>query len=290
MVVEHKPSRSWRRATYTATALSATLLLAVTVLWIRSHWRGDRYTHAFQRHTFYSISGSGGILLQFSVHSRFAPFSNLTTYPNPIYPDPMRDFRHTKRFANLSPSTQVVAVAPVELPKSTTMPFSNANFDMRRKVELPSDVSTAPLNVERFSITLWPTTVSEPQSAKKPDLWSGSLPSSLATTSGTLTIGFTMLVPAVPDAEPWKLSQWLGIYAYSSGDTQPLSMMRSYVLILPYWLIVAVLAIATLLAVLSSIRARRRNLFWTQGHCQTCGYDLRESPERCPECGTTCGA
>jgi hypothetical protein len=53
---------------------------------------------------------------------------------------------------------------------------------------------------------------------------------------------------------------------------------------IPYWpLIVASLAPPVLL-VRRAVRARRRT---RMNQCITCGYDLRETPERCPECGAS---
>ena len=53
--------------------------------------------------------------------------------------------------------------------------------------------------------------------------------------------------------------------------------------LMPIWLVVlvtAVLPACKLLAIRGHASRRRHGL------CQACGYDLRASPERCPECGT----
>jgi hypothetical protein len=49
-----------------------------------------------------------------------------------------------------------------------------------------------------------------------------------------------------------------------------------------YWLVLAVGVLPALRPVLRWNRARRRR---RQGRCVCCGYDLRATPERCPECG-----
>ena len=52
----------------------------------------------------------------------------------------------------------------------------------------------------------------------------------------------------------------------------------------PYWLPQTASAILPTLWLVLRLRARRRR---RTGLCPTCGYDLRATPDRCPECGTT---
>ena len=61
---------------------------------------------------------------------------------------------------------------------------------------------------------------------------------------------------------------------------------RFYVLALPHWLLLGLLAIVPALFVWRRSRVRARLSGRT---CTVCDYDLRATPDRCPECGTPVG-
>ena len=49
----------------------------------------------------------------------------------------------------------------------------------------------------------------------------------------------------------------------------------------PYWSLMLLTALPALMVIRSELRRRR----FRAGGCPVCGYDLRASPDRCPECG-----
>jgi hypothetical protein len=53
--------------------------------------------------------------------------------------------------------------------------------------------------------------------------------------------------------------------------------------VLPCWM-PGLLLVAPLSTVTRVVRRRFRR---PVGHCRNCGYDLRATPDRCPECGAT---
>jgi hypothetical protein len=56
----------------------------------------------------------------------------------------------------------------------------------------------------------------------------------------------------------------------------------------PHWFVACLLLILPILSAtrIRSASCRRQRI--ARGECAHCGYDLRASPERCPECGATC--
>ena len=59
-----------------------------------------------------------------------------------------------------------------------------------------------------------------------------------------------------------------------------------YEVFAPWWFVLGLLAILPLVKGKMLLRERRLRRWKEQGLCLVCGYDMRASPERCPECGT----
>ena len=60
---------------------------------------------------------------------------------------------------------------------------------------------------------------------------------------------------------------------------------RARSLTVPYWALVLVFSALPTIALLRLVQRSRRS---RAGLCPACGYDLRATPDRCPECGTVC--
>jgi hypothetical protein len=83
--------------------------------------------------------------------------------------------------------------------------------------------------------------------------------------------------------------QKLGFDArWSANASTPPEITRG--VIAPHWAWCVLLAAMPAVAVWQAFLRRRRARRAAAGNCARCGYDLRASPERCPECGTPAGA
>jgi hypothetical protein len=73
---------------------------------------------------------------------------------------------------------------------------------------------------------------------------------------------------------------FLGFKSFRNSGIFP--GVNYHIFAIPYWIIILPTAILPILW----LRHRRRRRFRAKaGHCLACGYDLRESKDKCPECG-----
>lgn len=75
----------------------------------------------------------------------------------------------------------------------------------------------------------------------------------------------------------------VGFVIVSSAELGPHTSM--IVVMVPHWFLVGVFAIAPAIAGDRFRMERRIRNRVRLGHCQSCGYDIRATPDRCPECG-----
>ena len=77
---------------------------------------------------------------------------------------------------------------------------------------------------------------------------------------------------------------WAGIGAVALPSANSAATYTLTSIAIPYWLVVLVAALLPGRSVVRYGRYRYRRAF-KPGVCSSCGYDLRGSPDRCPECG-----
>jgi hypothetical protein len=94
-------------------------------------------------------------------------------------------------------------------------------------------------------------------------------------------ISLRLYTLSVGARDTWVDRKWAG-FAFlqwrSANGANSMTMV-----ILPFWALTTVSALPPLVWLIRRVhsRARRRRA----GHCPACGYDLRATPDRCPECG-----
>jgi hypothetical protein len=101
--------------------------------------------------------------------------------------------------------------------------------------------------------------------------------------------GITEGVSSWSAAQPSSPISWPGALGFWTGTEDPVlakAGFKARVYIVPDWFLLLLTAVLPAKWLARWGRARKLASREARGLCPSCGYDLRGTPERCPECGS----
>jgi len=89
------------------------------------------------------------------------------------------------------------------------------------------------------------------------------------------------IAPFERGRQVWAGHYWWGFQWFSRPDRPAAFSGGLWVAAVPYWFLLTICAPLPVIGVVRELRRSRPRAGW----CAGCGYDLRATPGRCPECG-----
>lgn len=307
---------------FVKTLCAAILLVWVGILvfWIRSYWRGDAITTSIsmsvasanqtpmqRQGTLVALAGKGGICLALRDATEPAlsgispPAFSWQAFDTPAYPQPASAPVFTFILNNAvtipaqSPGGGAIVVQGGTLTLSTagtkvTAYASGGSSTVtiagpRGTSTITSSATatgTSAASSGLTSIAISPITNGSISNGQVVTLVSGAGGITTPTTMESVLLSSSI---APPTTLPAGFHQFVA-YQSTAGRARGTTADTTRLVIFPFWSLLAAWSIPALLPLWMFRRARRRARRLREGFCLNCGYDLRASPDRCPECGT----